>query len=453
MGSFLYNTSYFLLAIGILVVFHEYGHFIMARWLGIKVLRFSVGFGRVLWSRRDRQGTEFCLSAVPFGGYVKMLDESTQVVEESEQHRAFNRQAVWKRSLVVFAGPLFNLLFTVLVYWLIFMLGVSRVMPVVGHVQAGSSAAHAGIMAKQQFLQVDGKATLGWQEVSGALSHALKQQTSVAVVLKNHDQSQFKTRLDLSQLPLKAKFPLSKLGIRPMLPNIPNHIERVMPDSPAEKAGVRAGDKILSINSVAVKSWNNMIQYIRAHPEATVYRLQLQRGKQPLQVTITPKKHRLPNGDLIPMMGIQSALAHYGPELLTTERYLPWHALIPALNRTVAATTATTSMLVKLLSGQASLQAVTGPVGIAITAGHAARSGLVEFLHFLAMISVSLALINLLPLPVLDGGHLLFYFIEAIRRRPLAERTQQLATEMGLYLIFGLMVVVSINDIIIKAFH
>lgn len=453
--TFLYNTFYFFVAIAILVTFHEYGHFVVARLLGIKVLKFSVGFGKVLFSWTGKKGTEYCLSAIPVGGYVKMLDEFEEAVAPEDVPYAFNRQPVWIRSLVVFAGPAFNILFAFLVYFGLFMVGVNRIMPVVGHVYENSVAAKAGIHVNHRIVEVNNEKTIGWSEVSEKILDAYAHDPRIPITVQEMgSESTFHTTLDLSSLKMKAKANiLHSIGLQPVLPKIPNVIENVVEGSPADRAGVKVGDKILKIGNDSVKSWNDMIRYIRVHPDVKEYKLLLGRGEGTVEVTIVPKKRKLPGGNKIPIMGIQSAVAHFTDDMLTVERYLPWNAFMPALERTVEITWLTAKLLAKLLTAQVSIHAVTGPVGIAITAGKAASSGIADFFQFLAMISISLAIINLVPLPVLDGGHLLFYLIETVLRRPLSVKVQRFAIEMGLYLVIGLMVVVSINDIIVKALH
>jgi regulator of sigma E protease len=452
MPNVIYTLITFIIALTILISVHEWGHFIVAKACGVKVLRFSIGFGKVIFSRRSKAGTQWALSLVPLGGYVKMLDESIEPVSSDEQHRAFNRQSLLRRTLIVLAGPVFNLLLAFVIFWGVFVGGITQLRPVVGGVRSGSLAASMGLARGDQILQINQHKTGNWTQVrlaliqqfgDGQALHFQVKQPNGPLVQKSLTQKNWSEQLDQSRL-------LSSFGLRRYLPSMPAVVNKVIDGGPAAKAGFKVGDKITAIDDKPIKDWNEFASYIKVRPLQPV-RVTVLRGqggqRHPVVLSVTLGAVSVGGDQQIGRIGIQTKPIQWPSELLQVQRYSVGQAVMPALRKTVQLTALTFKIFGKLVTGRVSYRTMSGPVGIAVGAGQSARFGLSAYAMFLALISIGLGVINLLPIPMLDGGHLLFYLIEAIRRKPLSQATQEMAFRLGILVIVAVMVLALTNDI------
>ncbi len=449
MGNIAFSLAAFIVALGLLITVHELGHFWVARRAGVKVLRFSIGFGRALWKRvagADR--TEYVLAAVPLGGYVKMLDEREGEVPAEELHRAFNRQSLGKRSAIVFAGPLFNFLFAIIAYWLMFVIGLPGIRPLVGEVSTGSLAAAAGIVADEEIVAVDGQTTPTWDAVRQAILSGILDARRVELTLR-HGEAPTRTvamTLDKDFInTIKDGRVLEQLGLAMVQPDLPAVIGSVVAGKVAEQAGLRAGDKILRAADQVVGDWEQWVQIIRAHPGQAMA-VEIQRADQTLQLMLTPAVVQ-EDGQTIGQIGAAAQPPGPVPESLRAVlRYGPLEGLYNATAKTWEMSALTLRMLGKMIIGEVSLDNLSGPITIAKYAGYTASAGLTTFLAFLAIVSVSLGVLNLLPIPVLDGGHLMFYGIEWIKGGPLSEAYQMRLQQVGLVILMLLMSIALYND-------
>jgi len=439
----------FVVALGTLIVVHEFGHYLVARLSGVKVLRFSVGFGRPLISwRLGRDQTEWSIAAFPLGGYVKMLDEREGPVAAEELHRAFNRQPVYKRFAVVLAGPAANFLLAILVYWVLFIHGVPGLKPMLGTPGPGSPAALAQFHDGDLILEVDEQPIGTWQDLRWALlEHAVEKDT-VSVEVRTEKGEIAWRKLDLSKLAAKdldADF-LSKLGLTRWNPPLPPRISTVTEDGAGQRAGLKPGDEIAAIDGHAITRWEEFVAEVRSHPDAALG-LTVRRGAQQLSLTITPSAVK-ENGTTVGKVGVGVKLdEHAYDKLLTQVRYAPIGALQQALARTWETSALTLKMLGKMIVGQVSIKNLSGPITIADYAGQSAQMGWLAYMSFIALISISLGVLNLLPVPVLDGGHLMYYSAEIITGRPVSERVLELGQRIGMVVLFSLMAFAIYNDI------
>ncbi|MFS2122348.1 sigma E protease regulator RseP [Pseudomonas sp. Pseusp97] len=446
--SALYMVVGLIVALGVLVTFHEFGHFWVARRCGVKVLRFSVGFGTPLVRWHDRHGTEFVVAAIPLGGYVKMLDEREGDVPPELLDRAFNRKTVFQRIAIVAAGPIANFLLAILFFWVLAMLGSQQIKPIIGSVVANSPAAIAGLASGQEVVAVDGEAVDGWSGVNlqlvrrlgetGELSvSVLEQGSSVPAVhqvrisswLKNEDNPD----------------PIGGLGIQPWRPAVAPVIAELDEKGPAKAAGLQIGDRLVSLDGQSVTDWQDVVSRVRALPEGKVT-LGIERAgqREELVLTLAAKgEGKARTGYL----GAGVAGGQWPPEMLREVSYGPVAAVGQALSRTWSMSLLTLDSLKKMVLGQLSVKNLSGPITIAKVAGASAQSGVGDFLHFLAYLSISLGVLNLLPIPVLDGGHLLFYMVEWVRGRPLSERVQAWGMQIGISLVVGVMLLALVNDL------
>jgi len=434
----------FVVALGVLVTVHEFGHFWVARRLGVKVLRFSVGFGKPLWSRRSRDGeTEYVIAGIPLGGYVKMLDEREGEVAPEELHRAFNNKPVATRIAVVVAGPLFNLLFAALVFWVVFVSGVHGVRPLVGGTEPGSVAARAGFVSGDEILKVNGQPSPTWDTVRLAAFNAALDHARLALEVRGADGAVSERTIDLSA-PSKAVEPadiLKDLGFQAWTP--PAVLGRVMPDSPAAKAGLRAGDRVTAVDGQPISDWLDWVKYVRGHPDKWI-ETQVQRDGQALTLRVRPAAKEI-RGKVYGQVGVRlpdDALE----KLDAVRRYGPLEAVGAAVHRTWEMSALMLRVLGAVVTGHASLDNISGPLTIAQYAGESASLGLVEYLGFLGLISVSLGVLNLLPIPILDGGHLMYYLIELVKGSPVSEQAQALGQRVGILLLLMLMGLAFYND-------
>jgi regulator of sigma E protease len=438
----------FIFTLALLIVVHEYGHYAVARLCGVRILRFSVGFGRILVSRRDRHGTEWALSAFPLGGYVKMLDEREGEVPPEALPHAFNRQGVWKRIAIVAAGPAANLLLAILLYWLLYATGVPALRPLLGEPIPGSPAAVAGFRNGEEVTRIDGERVDSWQDFHLLLLRQGFGSASVEVETRDAAGNIALRRLDLAGVDRTAfeKDPLGELGLKRYSPDLAPIIGELQRGGVAQRAGMAVGDVVTAVNGEPVARWEEVVQAIRAHPGIPLT-LELQREGDRISMTLTPERVNQ-GGQTIGRIGAGPKLDPEVFQALQTEvRYPPMEALWRGVQKTWELATFTLEMLGRMIVGQASLQNLSGPITIADYAGQSASAGMVPFVTFLALISISLGVLNLLPVPILDGGHLLYYFAELASGRPVPERIQEIGQRVGIVLIGFLMFFALYNDL------
>jgi regulator of sigma E protease len=437
----------FIVAISLLVVIHEYGHFWVARRCGVEVLRFSVGFGKPLWSWKDKHGTEYAIAPIPLGGYVKMLDEREAPVPEHLLDRAFNRKPVWQRIAIASAGPIANFIFAIVAYWALNVGGTTGVVPVIGQVQPDSIAAQAGLQPGDEIVQVASTETETWQEVQWTLLSYLGESTDVIIAVRSDSGAlrQHTLQLNAWLSGSDSPEPLSGLGIVPRRYAVPAVVGELVPGGAAEAAGLQVGDKVVAVNEQAVDTWLTWVEIVRANPD-TMLALQVERAGDSVLVQMTPTA-REQDGERIGFAGVQVEIPQLPESWLRNSHYDPLSALLKGLEKTWNLVGFTLESLWKMLAGDLSVKNLSGPITIAKVAGSSASGGLESFVDFLALLSVSLGVLNLLPVPMLDGGHILFYAIEAVRGKPLSERVQIAALQFGMFLLLSLMMVAFYNDI------
>lgn len=438
----------FIVTLGVLITVHEYGHFQVARWCGVKVLRFSIGFGKPLFSRRiGKDQTEFVLAVFPLGGYVKMLDEREAPVAEQDLSRAFNRQSVWRRIAVVSAGPIANLMLAIFIYWLLFMHGVMGMKPLLGDITDGTPAAHASLKSGELIQKVGGTPVSTWQDVRWVL---LQQSLKSPVV--EVEASSGRDEIHLHQLALgnagKDDFErdiLDKLGLTVYHPSVPARIGEVVEASAAARAGLMAGDKILMVDGIAVGQWEDFVSVIRKNPGRQLS-LRIQRDGTEHSLDVTPDS-AIDQGQKVGRIGAAYHLDQAELEkLMVKVQYGPLDALSRAVVKTWDTSVFSLKMLGSMLTGTVSWKGVSGPVTIASYAGQSAQAGWAAFISFLALVSISLGVLNLLPVPVLDGGHLLYYTIEILKGSPVSDKSMEIGQRIGLALLGLLMACAFYND-------
>lgn len=456
MSGFLTSIAAFVFAIGVLIAFHEYGHYWVARRCGVKVLRYCIGFGKPLWMRRggDDQ-TEYVIAAIPLGGYVKMLDEREGEVDEKEVHRAFNRQPVSKRIAIVAAGPLFNFIFAIFAYALMYVVGVPGIKPIIGEVKEQSIAYDAGLRTQDEIIKVDGERTVTWGSARMEMLQAALQNDTITIEVgnstsSNNNPEKIQTRkfvLPVSGISTENKQGrlFTELGLQPYRPPIPAVMGKLSADGAAERDGLRPGDTIISANGQAISDWVAWVNVVRASPGKAL-ELEISRGGVTEQLKLTPDPLETEEG-IIGRIGALPEPVEYPKELQTVEQHSPWSAFSTAAIKTWQMSVLTLKMIGNMLIGEVSVKNLSGPITIATYAGYTASEGLPTFLSFLAIVSISLGVLNLLPIPLLDGGHLLFYLVEVVRGNALSEETQLRMQHIGIVLLGCLMVLAFYNDI------
>ena len=450
MLGLLQTLGAFILALGVLVTFHEYGHYWVARKFGVKILRFSVGFGKPLLTRRSGpDNTEFVLAAIPLGGYVKMLDEREGEVSAQESHRAFNRQPVLVRAAIVSAGPIANFLLAVLVYWLSFMAGVVGPKPLIGAVAPHGMADQAGLRVGDEIIGVNGQPTAIWDNVLHHAIDAILDRQTLALEVRSLDHASRHVTLDFALFSIddvsRGDF-FDKAGFVPVRTKVPAIIGKLVPGEAADEAGFVTGDRILMANDLPVADWIAWVELVRDRPGSAL-RVTVDRAGQTVELEVTPRSVS-DAGRLIGRIGAEVApppAAAAPPTAI--ERYGPIAAAGRAVARTQEVTLTTLKFLRQMIIGQASIDNLSGPLSIAQFAGASAKLGVSRFLEFLGLVSVSLAVLNLLPIPLLDGGHLIYYLIESVMRRPVPEAVQIYGQQVGMFLLLGLMGLAIYNDL------
>ena len=446
MLSILWNLAAFIIALGVLITVHEFGHFWVARRCGVRVERFSIGFGKALWRRTDKSGTEYVIAMIPLGGYVKMLDERAEPVAPELRHYAFNNKTVGQRAAIIAAGPIANFLFAIFAYWLVFIIGVPGVRPVVGEITPNSIAAQAQIQPGTELKAVDGIETPDWDAVRLQLVSKIgDEHTTLSVAQFGSNQRQDKT-LDLRHWAFEPdkEDPVSSLGMRPRGPQIEPVLSEVQVNSAASKAGLQAGDRIVKVNGQSLTQWMTFVTLVRDNPD-TPLALDIERQGSSLSLTLTPDSKEV-NGKAEGFAGVVPKVIPLPDEYKTVRQYGPFSAILEASDKTWQLMKLTVSMLGKLITGDVKLNNLSGPISIAQGAGMSAEFGIIYYLMFLALISVNLGIINLFPLPVLDGGHLLFLAIEKLKGGPVSERVQDFSYRIGSILLVLLMGLALFND-------
>lgn len=445
----LITVGAFLVAIGVLVTVHEFGHYWVARRLGVKVLKFSIGFGRNLFSwHGGRDRTEYAIAVLPLGGYVKMLDEREGEVAEAELHRAHNRQPLPSRAAIALAGPAFNLLFAVLAYWVVFVVGIPGLRPVVGPVTPHSPAAEAGFRHGDEIISVGGSPTPTWEAAGIALLNGVMNGGPIRIQARQPEGAP--RTLELHAADTKALTRpgalLPGLGFSVWQPKVPALIGQVVPNSPAGAAGLRRGDKVIRSAGKPISGWQQWVDFIRAHPGQTVPVIVRRDGAtQTLTLHIGTTQQ---NGETIGHIGAAPKVPDsIQDRLFAVEQYAPLAALGHAFGQTWEISSLTVRMFWEMATGHASWKNMSGPIGIADYAGSAASAGLVAFAGFLAVISISLAVLNLLPIPILDGGHLLYYALEWVKGGPLSMRAEMIGQQIGAALLLLLIGFAVFNDL------
>jgi regulator of sigma E protease len=450
MMSILFTIFSFIIAISILVAIHEYGHYIVARKLGVKILRFSIGFGKPLWMKRfGKDQTEFVIAAIPLGGYVKMLDKRETEINADEEHREFTRQSVWTRIAIVAAGPIFNFLFAIVAYWLMFVVGVSGIKPVIGNIDADGLAKQAGLVSGYEIVSINTNKTPIWDVAVKNIIPAIIDRTQAVLELKDKNGNTVTRTLDFSTTTgeIKVEQLFKQLGFKPWRPLIKPIVGLVVENSPAENAGFKVGDSIIAVNNIATPDWLDVVKLVSSKP-AEILQVKVVRDGQPLTLQVIPEKITR-NGETVGRLGVaHKAGASYPKDMRVTHGYNVFESIPRALSRTWDFSVLTLKMMGKIFTGEISIKNLSGPVSIAQYAGYSASAGLARFLDFLAIVSISLGILNLLPIPILDGGHLTYYMIEVVRKKPVSEETQEFASRIGIILLFSLMSVALYNDIL-----
>lgn len=451
MLEFLTTVVAFVIALGVLIAVHEFGHFWVARRMGVKVLRFSIGFGKPLWTRYGKgpDRTEYVVAAVPLGGYVKMLDEREGEVAEEELDRAFNRQPVARRFAVVSAGPIFNFLLAIIAYWAMFVNGVPGLKPIIGDVADGSMAAGIGLESGQQIVAVNNQPTPTWTAVYEAIipSALRREDAQLTVETREGGERQYQLPLGSLEGEVDPQTLIRTLGLRPYQPEVPPVVDGVTAGSRADQAGLQSGDRIVSIDGQPVDSWDTLVAYVQERPEQALM-FRVVRDGQTLTKEIRPERVEA-DGESFGRIGAEVRI---DPGLFEEIRgelsYGPFRAVAESVAKTWDMSTLTLRMLGEMVIGRASVENISGPITIARYARDSASAGFSQFLNFLAIVSISLGVLNLLPIPVLDGGHLMYYLVEAVKGSPVSEKTEELGQRIGIALILALMALAFYNDIV-----
>lgn len=444
----LWNLASFIIALGVLITVHEYGHFWVARKNGVEVERFSVGFGKVLWRTHDKYGTEFVIAMIPLGGYVKMLDSRVDDVSADKVDRTFNSKSVYQRIAIIAAGPFANFAFAIVAFYLMFLIGVPSVKPIIGSFEPNSIAEQAALPKNSEIVAINEQGTADWQDVNLALVSAIGDEQITIEVKSNDSVSTKNYQLDTKKWNFSPdkESAITSLGIKPFRAPVQAKIAIVGKDTPASRAGLKVADELISIAGQSINgSWSVFSEQIKLYPGKTITLMVLRAGSL-VELQVTPEAKQS-NGNSIGFLGIQPVSEPYPKEYLFEQSYGPIAAIGQSVNKTWNLVVLSFDMIGKLITGDVSVKNLSGPISIAQGAGNSAGYGFVYFLGFLALISINLGIINLLPLPVLDGGHLFYYFIELFTGKPVPEKIQEIGFKFGTIALLSLMSIAIFNDL------
>ncbi|AKV97670.1 zinc metallopeptidase RseP [Marinobacter sp. CP1] len=435
------------LTLGILVTLHEYGHFWVARRCGVKVLRFSVGFGKPMFSWYDKHGTEFAVAAIPLGGYVKMLDEREGPVPEELRDQAFTSKPPGQRIAIAAAGPVANFIFAIFAYWLLSVVGVTHVAPIVGQIADESVAERVGLQEGMEIHAVDGHRVSSWRDVNMRILERTGEHGLISMEV-SEDGARGTVSGELSGWGLSddTPNPLAEFGITPWRPAVPPVLGQISDGGRAQAAGLQPGDRIVAVDGEPISSWFELVEFIRNAPEQTL-QVTIERNGAEQSVSVTPEAKTQESGESIGFVGAGVEAISWPEEVLRDVSYGPFAAVPVALSETWADTRLTLVAIKKMVTGLLSPTNLSGPITIARVAEASVSSGFEDFVRFLAYLSVSLGILNLLPVPVLDGGHIVYYTIEALRGKPLSEQAQAFGLRIGMAMILTLMVFALYNDL------
>lgn len=448
MFDFLWNLASFVIALGILITVHEYGHFWVARKNGVKVQKFSIGFGKTLWSKIGKDGTEYVIALIPLGGFVKMLDDRVDDVLPEDADKTFNGKNVYQRIAIIAAGPFANFAFAIVAFYLMFLIGVPSIKPIIGSVEPSSISAKASLPANSQIVEIAGNTITDWQDVNLALVGEIGSQ-SIEFKTRQEDSVNLTTSiLDTNgwEFSPDKESAITSLGIQPFRSKVYNEVVIVHPDSPAEKSGIQIGDVLLELNGISLNGdWAVFSNKIKELAGQSV-EIKVQRDGFTELLTAVPDT-RKSNGKDIGYFGVTPKSDPYPEKYRINTSYGPIEAIGQSVERTWNLVVLSFDMIGKLITGDVSVKNLSGPISIAQGAGNSANIGLVYFLGFLALISINLGIINLLPLPVLDGGHLLYYIIELFTGKPVPEKVQEVGFKFGTMALLCLMSIALFNDL------
>ena len=450
MNEILHAIAFFIISVGVLITFHEFGHFWVARFFDVKILRFSIGIGRSIYTKRfGKDQTEFSIGFLPLGGYVKMLDDREGKVVEEEKKREFNSKPIWQRFSIVLAGPVFNFIFAIFIYSIIYSIGVNALKPIIGDVEPSSISEESGFVKGQKILSINGAKTPTWPTVIDSLvKHTISGKT-VNIVLESDSKKQ-NLSLDLSKIKIDkisdGKL-LNELGLSVIKLKIPPIIGMIEENGPAKASGLHKNDKIIAVNGNLIESWGEWVSIIRQNPNELL-NTEVLRNNQTIYIELTPENFQA-DGTSIGRIGAGPSINdELYDSYFTLEQYSLHLAILRAFNKTWEMSVLTLKVLAKIITGDASVKNLSGPISIAKYAGQSASIGVIALLTFLAIVSVSLGVLNLLPIPLLDGGHLVYYIIELITGKPVSDAVQIVGQQIGLVLLLGLMGIALYNDFI-----
>ena len=436
----------FIVAIGVLITFHELGHYLAARLFNVKVLRFSIGIGKPLirWLAGPDK-TEYTISPIPLGGYVKFFGDKPHGVTLADKNRSFYYQSLLRRTLIIAAGPMFNFFLAILIFWVINMIGITGVKPIIDDIQPNSPAYFGGLQAGDQILRINKERTITWKQVRHTLLSSKFDEKPVQVDVRGIDSTPRKTFISYSSIPINGKF-LNSIGIKQRLPDPPPIIGGVVNNSPAQLAGLKQGDQILKVQNDKVTSWSHFTKLVQSSHDTDLH-LDVSRNKHIISLIISPEKILIDNVSIGKIGATQISTNHFDHSLMILAKQKPGQAFMSALEKTWDITILSLQLIRQIVTNDLSIENLSGPIAIAKYAGITARDGIITFLGFIALISVSIGILNLLPIPMLDGGHLVLNVMEAVKRKPMSDKFLLSYQKLGLCVILCIFGIAFYNDI------